>query len=98
MTKKRIMLGAGLFLTAVILILTSGAFRPGNTQEEGLDWPYPDGCTSILVGKKASTDGSVMTTHTADCGMCDWTFRYVPPADHADDAVRKIYHIDQMRT
>lgn len=98
MTKKRIMLGAGLFLAAVILILTSGAFRPDNPQEKGLAWPLPDGCTSILVGKAASTDGSVMTTHTADCGMCDWTFHYVPPGDHAADAVRKIYHIDQIRT
>jgi len=27
---------------------------------------FPDGCTSITVGKLASTDGSVMTSHTAD--------------------------------
>jgi dipeptidase len=32
------------------------------------DWEggYPDGCTSITVGRKASTDGSVMTSHTCD--------------------------------
>ncbi|HEU5169528.1 MAG TPA: C69 family dipeptidase, partial [Gemmatimonadales bacterium] len=24
-------------------------------------------CTDIVVGKRASTDGSVMTSHTADC-------------------------------
>ncbi len=32
------------------------------------DWVggYPDGCTSIMVGKKASIDGSVMTSHTCD--------------------------------
>ena len=98
MTKKRIILGAGIFLAAVILILTTGAFRRGDTYAEAQDWTLPDGCTSILVGKKASTDGSVMTTHTADCGVCDWTFHYVPPADHAADAVRKIYHVDQFWT
>jgi dipeptidase len=32
------------------------------------DWEggYPDGCTSVMVGKKASRDGSVMTSHTCD--------------------------------
>ncbi|MCK7462083.1 MAG: hypothetical protein MZU84_08490 [Sphingobacterium sp.] len=47
-----------------------------------------EGCTVIMVGKAASTDGSVMTTHTCDCGECDWTWRYIPAADHkpGDDA------------
>ena len=32
------------------------------------DWVagFPDGCTSITVGKLASEDGSVMTSHTDD--------------------------------
>ncbi|MHC4513207.1 MAG: dipeptidase [Planctomycetota bacterium] len=32
------------------------------------DWEggVPDGCTSITVGRKASSDGSVMTSHTCD--------------------------------
>lgn len=59
---------------------------------------YPEGCTVFLVGKKASTDGSVMTTQTADCGKCDWTWRYIPAADHEPGSARKIYHIDQMKT
>ena len=45
-----------------------------------------DGCTVVIVGKKASTDGSIITTHTCDCGVCDWSWRYVPPADHEPDA------------
>jgi dipeptidase len=62
------------------------------------DIEFPEGCTVILVGKKASTDGSVMVTHTADCGLCDWTFRYIPAEDHEPGSMRKIYHIDQIKT
>ncbi|MCK4762842.1 MAG: C69 family dipeptidase [Candidatus Aminicenantes bacterium] len=57
-----------------------------------------DACTVIIVGKKASVDGSVMTTHTCDCGLCDWTWRYVPPADHKPGTKRKIYHFNQFTT
>lgn len=58
---------------------------------------HPESCTVILVGKAASTDGSVMTTHTCDCGVCDWTWRHIPAADYEPGATRKIYHIDQFR-
>jgi dipeptidase len=57
-----------------------------------------DGCTVIIVGKEASVDGSVMTTHTCDCGLCDWTWRYVPAADHEAGSMRKIFHVDQFKT
>ncbi len=57
-----------------------------------------EACTSVLVGKKASTDGSIITTHTNDCGVCDWTFRYVPPADNEPGAKRKIYWYNQYET
>lgn len=56
------------------------------------------GCTSILVGKEASTDGSVMTTHAADCGICDFTWHHVPATDHEPGDMRKIYHINQIKT
>ena len=39
-----------------------------------------------------------MTTHTCDCGICDWTWRHVPAADHKPGATRKIYHISQYKT
>ena len=57
-----------------------------------------ENCTVIVVGKDASADGSVMTTHTADCGICDWTWRHVPAASHSPESKRKIYHISQLRT
>jgi dipeptidase len=58
----------------------------------------PGGCTVIMVGKDASADGSVMATHAADCGVCDFTWRHVPAADHKAGETRKIYHINQIRT
>lgn len=62
-------------------------------------WPEsPEACTTILVGKNASADGSVIACQTADCGMCDFTWHYVPAADYEEGSVRKIYHINQIRT
>ena len=58
----------------------------------------PDACTVVVVGKKASMDGSVMTTHTADCGICDWSWRYIPPVDHEPGSKRKIYSFSQFDT
>lgn len=57
-----------------------------------------ESCTSVLVGKDASVDGSTMTTHTCDCGICDWTWRFVPAADHKPGSTRKIYRISQYKT
>ncbi len=39
-----------------------------SAQVDKSDWKdgYPEGCTSITVGKKASIDGSVITSHTDD--------------------------------
>ncbi|MCK7481330.1 MAG: C69 family dipeptidase [Candidatus Moduliflexus flocculans] len=39
-----------------------------------------------------------MSTHAADCGVCDFTWRHVPAADHKPAEKRKLYHIDQIRT
>lgn len=59
---------------------------------------YLDKCTVIMVGKNASTDGSVISTHTCDCGLCDWTWRYVPAKDHKDGALRRVYYFNQFKT
>lgn len=86
----------------IILLLISGlqsAFAQQCNPCDGNDDSFPkDGCTVVIVGKKASTDGSVISTHTCDCGVCDWTWRYVPPQDHKEGAMRKIYWFDQFVT
>ena len=55
-------------------------------------------CTSIPVGKGASVDGSVMTTHTDDCGYCDPRIIYYPAADHPEGSMRKVYSIGTFRS
>jgi len=44
----------------------------------------PESCTSIMVGKKASADGSVMTSHTCDSNYRTW-MDIVPSASYDHD-------------
>ena len=50
----------------------------------------PESCTSIMVGKKASTDGSVITSHTCDGGYRTW-MDIVPAATYPNDTIQTIY-------
>jgi dipeptidase len=90
------------FFSLLILALAAVSafvFQVPDFEKDPLDcFECLEGCTSILVGKNASADGSTMSTHTCDCGMCDWTFRFVPAADHEEGDIRKIYHINQYTT
>lgn len=56
--------------------------RPVNT---------PESCTSIMVGKKASADGSVMTSHTCDGNYRTW-MEIVPAARYERDTTVAIYN------
>lgn len=99
MKKKKILFIIGV-LFAVLAAASILAFFPSKDKSSGglIDDSPLDACTVIIVGKNASVDGSVITTHTCDCGLCDWTWRYVPAADHESNSARKIYHIDQFKT
>jgi len=97
--KKTHLWTVGLALVLAASLAGHSAPASGRTPaDEGLAAIAGDGCTVIIVGKDASTDGSVITTHTCDCGICDWTFRRVPAADHKPGSTRKIYHISQYQT
>ena len=48
-------------------------------------------CTSIMVGKNASTDGSVITSHTCDSWYRTW-MQIVPAKDHKSDAKNTIFN------
>jgi len=95
---KHIWLVLGICLIVALGWNPSAAAQRAVEADETLAWDAPEGCTVILVGKDASTDGSVMSTHTCDCGMCDWTFRYVPGGEHKEGEGRRIYHVSQYVT
>jgi dipeptidase len=87
-------------IVAAVLILSGGvgldrSGRPAATPS--LD-DASEACTVIMVGREASTDGSVMSTHAADCGVCDFSWHHVPAADHKPGEMRRLYNINQIRT
>ena len=99
MRAKRTFVILSLVFTLLALACTFILYSQKGNKEEALLWEDPErGCTVVLVGKNASADGSVMTTHTADCSVCDWTWRHVPAQNHEPGSMRKIYYIHQVRT
>lgn len=50
----------------------------------------PESCTSIMVGKKASADGSVITSHTCDGNYRTW-MEIVPARKYDKDTVVAVY-------
>ncbi|MDR2824555.1 MAG: C69 family dipeptidase [Prevotellaceae bacterium] len=69
------------------LILFSAMSLPLRSQ--GSDWELLESCTSIMVGKLASADGSVITSHTCDGRYRTW-MNIVPAQKHKKGAVAKI--------
>ncbi len=49
-----------------------------------------DACTSIMAGRLATTDGSVITSHTCDSWYRTW-MNIVWPEDYPGDAVTTVY-------
>lgn len=58
--------------------------------QEPINWEEYDSCTSILVTKSASADGSVMTTHSVD-GSYEFRTFIVPGKKHAPGTMRPVY-------
>jgi dipeptidase len=57
------------------------------------DWEggYADGCTSITVGKGATVDGSVITSHTDDSHRTRSWMDVVPAQKHPDGSTTTMY-------
>ncbi len=77
---KRYILATLLILISVVL---TAQVNPGDP------W-FGESCTSIMVGKSASADGSVITAHTCDGNYRTWV-RMEKAADHADTALHTVY-------
>jgi dipeptidase len=54
--------------------------------------PSTYACTTILVTKGASTDGSVFVSHSDDNELGDQRIIYVPAADHKSGSKRPVYY------
>ena len=67
----------------------SDRYRYGKTINEG-DTIDGDGCTVIVVGKEASSDGSVINSHNADGGY-DSGLKIIPAADHEPGQMAPVY-------
>ena len=71
-----------------ILAMASSVFS-----QEKCDWEagVPEGCTTITVGKKASADGSVITSHTDDSHRTRSWMDIVPAKDNPKGAKTAVY-------
>jgi len=77
------------FVLSSFLILFSFSFQI-NEEEEGFGKPF-QGCTSIMAGRLATTDGSVITAHSCDGNYRTWV-RIEPSHTYPEGATTKIYH------
>ncbi len=68
-------------------LLSFSATSPSGMEEE---FEAPDSCTSIMVGRLATTDGSIITCHTCDGNYRNW-LNMVPHKKHPKGATNKIY-------
>ncbi len=67
-----------LFITVILFCLVFSARMPA--------------CTTLIVTKGASSDGSVFVAHSDDSELFDQRLVYVPPADHEPGSMRAVYY------
>ncbi|MBN2747628.1 MAG: C69 family dipeptidase [Bacteroidales bacterium] len=77
-----------LSLGLLLFIYVTASSQPDKT-----DWKagVPEGCTSITVGKLASYDGSVMTSHTDDSHRTRSWMDMTPAKDYPEGATMPMY-------
>ncbi len=77
-------------LTAAALLVIASASISARVPQAQDSGEYPDSCTSIMVGRLASNDGSVMTAHTCDSNYRNW-LNMVPHQKHEKGSTTKIF-------
>ena len=86
MKKARVLALSAVLLA--LLALAPGPARPGPAGRPPLEF---DSCTSILVGRLASADGSTMTSHSCDSGSDRTWMTIVPNRKHQPGETAKVY-------
>jgi dipeptidase len=79
-------MSARLFFTFIILSILLLQFNIYSQEKQDWEGGRPDGCTTITVGKSASIDGSVMTSHTCDSHRTRSWFDVTPSRTHNPDS------------
>ncbi len=80
-------------LLIFIVIFFTFSWKLNAQTADKSDWQggYPEGCTSITVGKLASFDGSVMTSHTDDSHRTRSWVDVVPAQKHKSGSMVTMY-------
>ncbi len=76
-------------LTLFLLLCASPLLAQGERREA---------CTTITVGKSASADGSVITSHTLDDHRASTTIDIQPPREHKQGAMLSLFKITDDNT
>jgi dipeptidase len=79
------------FFSLLSLILVY--YLPLKAQVDKSDWlnGFPDGCTSITVGRLATVDGSVITSHTDDSHRTESSIDIIPAHDYGIGSLCPVY-------
>ncbi len=78
-----------LFLTITIVFIQLFTSAPVFSQEQDEE-NYRESCTSIMAGRMATDDGSVITAHTCDAYYRTW-LQFVPAQKFERDTTHKVY-------
>jgi dipeptidase len=86
--KKRFEIFAVITFIFIVLGLFLISSQP---QQKGQNYTEELGCTSIMAGRLATTDGSVITAHACDGNYRAW-LNIVPRAKHLEGTMNKVYY------
>ena len=78
---------ASLFMVSILCLALTGSF----SSETEVKQPDLEACTSILVGKLASVDGSTMTSHSCDSNTDRTWINVVPHKKYKAGEMAKVY-------
>jgi len=71
----------------VFIIQTEKVFSQNNPEND-----QASGCTTITLGKNASSDGSVITSHTCDSHQDRAWIDIIPPKKHKPESMKTLYN------
>ena len=102
-SRARRLLGFSLPLGLLLLVSAptpapDGALYLQQDQAQSEEGPCTECCTSLLVGKEASVDGSTMTSHSCDSGTDRTWIKLQPRASHEPGSMAAIWYQPKRTT